>query len=582
MNRKHRRITLGQQREDVQITLPQGHILAGAIGTTLEDFLQEAETLGLVRYQAPLIAAICDGTLRELSYAIQRDAHVTPVTLAHSDGGRIYRRSLVLLLATAIDELWPGTQVSVNYAVRDGGFYCELVNRAPFSQEELEQLQTTMQQMVTEDHPITRETVTVDEARALFLERGDEDKVRLLDTRRREHLPLYSLKGRQDYYFGYMVPSTRYLYLYKLIPLKSAFILQYPRREAPHVLRPLRLYEKLSTVFRQADAWLERLAIEDIGRLNKLAQSDKMQEIILVAEALHERNVANIANEILTQHEQGARIVLIAGPSSSGKTTFSKRLSIQLLANGLRPFTIEMDNYFVDRAETPLDDKGDYDFESLYALNRELLNEHLLRLMRGEEVQLPHFDFHQGKSRPGQLARLTEKQIIILEGIHGLNPELLPNVPTDNLFRVYVSVMTQLNIDLHNRIPTTDVRLLRRIVRDATHRGYSAADTLLRWQSVRRGEKRNIFPHQENADIMFNSALAYELAALRPLAEPLLLQVPPQTQAHIEAKRLFAFLQWVEPLSSAQTTMIPDTSLLREFIGGSVLAGYHPADGNVS
>jgi uridine kinase len=297
-----------------------------------------------------------------------------------------------------------------------------------------------------------------------------------------------------------------------------------------------------------------------------------------VAEALHEQNIASTAEKIRWMHEDGVRIILIAGPSSAGKTTFAKRLAIQLLATGLRPYTIEMDNYFVDRELTPLDENGDYDFESLYALNRTMLNDHLLRLMNGEKVQLPKFSFQLGKSQLGRWAQLKEKQIVILEGIHGLNPELLPELPTGSVFRVYVSVMSQLNIDSHNRISTTDVRLLRRLVRDARSRGYNATDTLLRWQSVRRGEKRNIFPYQENADVMFNSGLAYELAALRLLAEPLLLQVTPNTPPHIEANRLLSFLRWVEPLSPEQVAMIPDTSLLREFIGGSILEAYHPSE----
>jgi uridine kinase len=296
-----------------------------------------------------------------------------------------------------------------------------------------------------------------------------------------------------------------------------------------------------------------------------------------VAEALHEQNVARISTEIVERHRQGVRIVLIAGPSSSGKTTFSKRLAIQLLAHGLRPFTLEMDNYFVDRDLTPRDEKGEFDFESLHALNLALLNEHLLRLLAGERVQIPKFNFQEGKSAPHHWAQLATNQIIIMEGIHGLNPDLLSRVPEGNIYRIYVSVLSQLNMDSHNRIPTTDVRLLRRIVRDARTRGYSATDTLMRWQSVRRGEKRNIFPYQENADTMFNSALAYELAALRPFAEPLLLQVAPNTPPHIEANRLLSFLRWVEPLSLNQNSMISDTSLLREFIGGSILEDYHPS-----
>ena len=302
---------------------------------------------------------------------------------------------------------------------------------------------------------------------------------------------------------------------------------------------------------------------------------------MLVAEALHEQRIAAIASEISQRHDaHGTRIVLIAGPSSSGKTTFSKRLAIQLLAHGLRPFTLEMDNYFVDRDLTPRDETGALDFDALGAVNVPLFNQQLAELTRSVEVRLPLFDFVAGKSLDGRLVQLAENQIIIIEGIHGLNPMLLPSLPRESVFRIYVSALTPLNVDLHNRVPTTDTRLLRRMVRDAAYRGHLATDTIVRWPSVRRGEKRNIFPHQENADIIFNSALVYELAALRPLAEPLLLQVPPGTPAHIEANRLLSFLKWVQPMTPEQVALIPDTSLLREFIGGSILADYHP--GNLS
>lgn len=576
MNKPPTTIQLTNERDDVRITLPDQRVLSGPINSTLEIFLNEAQAQGLIQFETPLMAAIVDGKLRELSYALEKDVRVKPVTLAESDGSRIYRRSLVLLMATAIDELWSGTQVQVNYAVRDGGFYCELANRKPFSADEIAQLDAHMRKIIEANESITKRTVKLDEARELFEKRGDIDKVRLLEYRSRDSLTLYSLHGRDDYYFGYMVPSTHYLQNYKLIRFDRAFVLQYPRSETPHELKPLHLYGKLHGVFEQADDWLEKLNVEDVGQLNNLVHTDQIPELILVAEALHEQNVARIASQIREQHDNGVRIILIAGPSSSGKTTFSKRLAIQLLAHGLRPFTLEMDNYFVERSKTPRDENGDYDFESLYALNRELLNDDLLHLMEEELVQLPKFDFHTGNSVPGRKVQLSANQIVILEGIHGMNPELLPLVPSDNVFRIYVSVMTQLNIDMHNRVPTTDVRLLRRIVRDARTRGYTATDTLGRWTSVRRGEKRNIFPHQENADVMFNSALVYELAALRPLAEPLLLQVEPNTPPHIEANRLLSFLSWVEPLTGSQKDMIPDTSLLREFIGGSILGDYHP------
>lgn len=570
-------ITRAQPRNTIRVTFDNDLVLEGPVGATAESFLKAAADITPEHYDSLIMGAIIDGRLRELAYPLYRDAQIQPVLLSSSDGGRIYRRSLVMLLTTAVEELWPGTKVAVSYAVPDGGFYCRVMNRDPLTKDELAELYSHMRHIVEQDEPISKRLASMEEANALFQAREDHDKVRLLEQRTRDELVLYRLRDREDYYYGYMVPSTVYLQLFRLIVVDTGFILQYPRKETTGTLGNIAAYNKLTQVFQEADHWLQRMGVEDIGRLNSIVRADQVHELILVAEALHEQRVARIAGEIRRQHEdQGVRIVLIAGPSSSGKTTFSKRLAIQLLANGLRPFTLEMDNYFVDRELTPRDASGDYDFESLYAINLKLFNEQLLQLIAGQEVQLPRFDFMTGQSVPGRIARLNDGQIIIIEGIHGLNPALVPDIPKEVIHRVYVSALTQLNIDWHNRVPTTDVRLLRRIVRDAQHRGYNAADTLKRWGSVRRGEKHNIFPFQENADVMFNSALTYELAALRPMAEPLLLQVRFGTPEHIEANRLLSFLNWVQPLTQAQMDHIPDTSLLREFIGGSSLQDYHP------
>lgn len=571
-------ITPSAPRDEVRISLPQGSILSAPVGTTIEDVLLAAEAQGLLTFSAKLVAAISNGKLRELRHALTTDVTVEPVLLSSSDGGRIYRRSLVMLLTTAVQQLWK-CEVSVQYALPDGGFYCELVNHAQPTPDQLAELDAAMRTLVAADHPIQKRLVALEDARTIFEERGAEDKVRLLEYRARDHLVLYNLLGREDYYYGYMVPSTCYIDTFRLVHVEKGFVLQYPRQENPTVLGDMALYNKLSKVFSQADEWLERLGVEDIGSLNRLVSRDTVQELILVAEALHEQQVAYIAWQISQKHKtEGAQLVLIAGPSSSGKTTFSRRLAIQIMAHGLRPFTLEMDNYFVDRDATPRDDNGDFDFESLYALDLARFNADLVRMMAGEQVQMPRFDFLRGKSVPGRTVRLAPDQIIIVEGIHGLNPNLVTSIPTEKMFRIYVSALTQLNIDMHNRVSTTDVRLIRRIVRDAHTRGYSATDTLNRWRSVRRGEKRNIFPYQENADAMFNSALVYELAALRPFAEPLLLQVPPDVPAHIEANRLLSFLRWVQPFSERQQAMIPDTSLLREFMGGCILDNYHPGE----
>lgn len=578
-NSTMKQIVQAEPRTDIRLNIqPDDVTLSAPLGTTLEDILTTGEDLNLLHFDAPLIAAIVDNKLRELRYAPERDATVTPVLLSDSDGGRIYRRSLVLLMATALDELFPGTKANVNYAVSDGGFFCDLANREPLSEDQVAQLEAHMKGIVAADDPILKRVVPLPEAQSIFRERGDDDKVRLLQYRTRDDLTIYQLHQQQDYYYGYMVPSTGYLSLFRLIHVEGGFILQYPRKSTVSKLGDITTYTKLSAVFRQADEWLERIRLEDIGRLNGLVSRDHVQELILVTEALHEQNIASIGRQISERHKDGVQIVLIAGPSSSGKTTFAKRLAIQLIAFGLRPFTLEMDNYFVDRESTPLDETGEYDFESLYALDIPRFNDDLNALLSGAEVQLPRFDFVAGRSISGRVVQLASDQIIIIEGIHGLNPELVQSISNDKLFRVYVSALTGLNIDSHNRVPTTDVRLLRRIVRDARTRGWSATDTLARWRSVRRGEKRNIFPFQENADVMFNSSMVYELAALRPLVEPLLLQVEPSSEPHIEAHRLRSFLRWVQPFDMHQTGLIPDTSILREFIGGSILHEYHPGE----
>jgi len=347
-------------------------------------------------------------------------------------------------------------------------------------------------------------------------------------------------------------------------------VLRFPRRHAPDSLSPMPSYPQLLATFRQYSEWLQTLGIQSVGALNDAVNEGRINEVILVSEALHAQQISRIATTIRDKKDE-VRVILIAGPSSSGKTTFAKRLTIQLLAEGISPFPLEMDNYFVNRADTPLDEEGNFDFEHLDAVNRELLNEHIQRLIAGEKVQLRQYNFHSGTNEPGDEIQLDPGQMIILEGIHGLNPKLLEGFPPEQTSRIYVSCLTQLNLDRHNRISTTDTRELRRILRDARDRGYTAQQTIGNWEMVRRGEKRHIFPYQENADIMFNSALAYELTTLKPLVEPLLRQVPCGTPEYVEAKRLFKFLQWFLPIEPG---LIPDNSILREFIGGSILADF--------
>ena len=560
-------IQFTRPREDVEIHLPDGRVLRGRRNSTVETFLR-----ALPEWDHPqIVGAIVNHELRELTFTISMDSKVQPITMASTDGGRIYRRSLTFLLQAAFEKLYPDASLTVDHSVVSGGYYCQVNGRSRLTAKELQRLEKFMHELVQNDLPFERRIVPVAEAVEYFKKKNYPDKVRLLKYRQKDTLVLYKLGEHQDYHHGYMVPSSGYLRWFALKSLDDeGFILRFPRQQAPDKLLPMPDNPILLRTFKQYGAWLSRLGIEDVGALNDSITQNRSREVILVSEALHEQKIAEIARQIVARADR-ARIILIAGPSSSGKTTFSKRLSVQLLAYGLSPFALEMDNYFVDRELTPVDENGDYDFESLKALNIARLEKDLMDLLAGREVQLPRFDFRSGKCLLGERVKLAEDQLIIVEGIHGLNPDLLPNIAQEKTFRIYVSCLTQLNLDRYNRISTTDTRLLRRIVRDARERGYSAVDTIGRWESVRRGEKNHIFPYQENSDEIFNSALAYELSALKTLAEPLLRQVPYGREEYIEAKRLLAFLEWFQPVD---IDLIPDNSILREFIGGSILQDF--------
>lgn len=552
-------------RHSVEIHLPDKTVISGPRGAMVGAFLKILDDSA-----TPIVGAVVNNELRELTYPIEMDSKVRPVTMAEEDGMLIYRRSLTFLLDMAFEELFPDYTLTIDHSVSSGGFYCQVVERHPLSLEDLERLETHMKDLVAQDLPFIRREVPLQEAVAYFEAKGYSDKVHLLNHRRKDYLILYRLGDHQDYHHGYMVPSTGYLRWFGLIATNGGFTLQFPRRQAPTRLSPMPQYPKLLATFRQYGEWLDRLGIANVGALDDAIQAGRIREIILTSEALHEQNVAQIAAQITHRKDQ-VRVVLISGPSSSGKTTFSKRLAVQLLSQGITPFPLEMDNYFVDREQTPRDENGQYDYEALDALNIQRLGEDLRRLIDGKSVLLPKFNFRTGKQEDGETIQLQGRQIIILEGIHGLNPKLLPGFPVEQTFRIYVSALTQLNLDYQNRISTTDTRLLRRILRDSRERGYSAKETIQRWDSVRRGEKRNIFPYQENADVMFNSALAYELAVLKPFVEPLLRQVPYTAPEHMEAKRLLALLEWFYPVG---VELVPDNSILREFVGNSILKDF--------
>ncbi|GAB1470416.1 nucleoside kinase [Chloroflexota bacterium] len=557
-------IQITQSNPNVEVHLPNGKTLTGPRGTTAEKFLKEVQS----EFPALIVAAIINDDIHELTYPIKTESTCIPIITDGPDGARIYRRSLTFLLEAAFVQCFKQGSLNVDHSVSSGGYYCEVKNRDPLSQDELNILEAYMRKLVKEDLAFERRETPIQEAVDYFTKHGHEDKLRLLKHRHKEYLTLYAVGGLMDYMHGYMVPSTGYIQWFALKAVTGGFILQYPRRHKPTQLEEFGEYPKLIRAFRQYGNWLQTLRIDSVGALNDAIESGRADEVILVSEALHEQNFADTAQQIA---EKNSRIILIAGPTSSGKTTSSRRLAIQLLVRGISPYPLELDHYFVNRDETPLDENGLPDFETIEALNLKRLASDIEKLASGVEVQLPRYDFKTGRSEDGDVVKLRDGQPLILEGIHGLNPRLIPEGWADSAFRVYVSALTQLNLDRHNRVSTTDTRLIRRMVRDARERGYSAQATISRWESVRRGEKRHIFPYQENADVMFNSALVYELSALKPLVEPLLRQVPFHSSEYIEARRLLAFLNWFLPLDAS---LVPMNSIVREFLGGSSLKDF--------
>ena len=572
------RIRPSLPRANVLATFPDGRVFEAPIGTLVRDIIRVEQALAPSELPvqgtpspedgAPIVAVMIQGRLRELTTPLTEDVELVPVTTADTDGVRIYRRSLSFLLMTAASEVFPGAEVSIEHSASSvGGYFCEVRGREPFTQPELTTIEARMRELVAADAPITKRPMSVAEAIELFRTRGEDERVRLMAHREKETVVLHTLAGRQEYFQGYMVPSTGCLRHFALHAFPPGFLLQFPHQSRPTEIAPFVPYPKLFAVFEEASHLLDRLGVRSAGALNDAVASGRIAEVSLVGEALHEAKIAAIAAEIARQSDR-IKLVLIAGPSSSGKTTFSKRLAVQLLANGRHPFPVGLDDYFVDRDQTPRGASGQLDYECLEAVDVALFNANLLSLMSGATTELPRYSFKTGRREPGVSVTLTREDILIVEGIHGLNPALVPSVPPDRVYRVYVSALTQLNLDRYNRVSTTDCRLIRRIVRDASTRGYNATQTLRRWESVTHGEKQHIFPFQENSDAIFNSALLHEQAVLRPLAEPLLLQVRHDAPEYVEANRLLSFLQWFVP---APSDPVPDNSILREFIGGSIM-----------
>ena len=513
-----------------------------------------------------IVGAIVDNQLKELSYILNEDCDVRFINECSPIGARIYQRSLSFVFIRACMELFSGCRVSVEHSLSKG-LYCEIHYKRQIDANDTQRIEKRMKEIIAEDVPMTKNRVPVDEAIDIFREYGQMGKVNLMKYRDKPYINIYQCGWLKNYFYGYMVPSTGYLKKFKLKFYSPGVIIQLPTKESHCEIPKFEEQPKLFKIFRETEKWAKILEIDHVAALNDLIVSKKQGEFIRIAEALHEKKIAKIADSITEQINE-KKLILIAGPSSSGKTTFSKRLEIHLKVNGLNPVSISLDDYFVNRENTPLDEDGEFDFESLNAIDLELFNKDLEKILAGEEVEIPTFNFHLGmREYRGHKIRIKEDQPLILEGIHCLNDELTKAIPRNNKFKIYISALTQLNVDEHNRIPTTDTRLIRRLVRDSKFRSNDANRTLFLWQSVRRGEERNIFPFQEESDVMFNSALFYELCVLKKYAEPLLRQVDTTSPYHAEAKRLLKFLNYFVNLENEED--IPKTSILREFIAGS-------------
>ena len=544
-----------------QITV-EGQTLNIKDGTTYLELAKNFQK----KYDHDIVLVLENNKMRELFRKVKDGAAVTFLTTGQIDGYNTYRRSATLLLLKAIYDVEGMDAVrgmKVEFSAGEG--YYVSSRKMPVNEETLARIENRMKELVSQNLPIEKRSIPVEEAIEHFTRHGMTDKARLFRFRRSSSVNVYLLDGFEDYYYGYMVPSTGYLKYFKLIPYDEGFVLEFPPRKTPETFGPFREQPKVFQTLKNSTKWGEILNVGTVGALNEQISEGNVGNIILAQEAIMEKGLGDIAAEIESRPDK--KLIMIAGPSSSGKTTFSHRLSIQLMAHGLKPHPIAVDNYFVERVDTPKDENGQYNFECLEAMDIELFNQQMSALLRGEKVFMPTFNFITGmKEYKGNSLKLGPEDVLVIEGIHCLNDALSYSLPAENKFKIYVSALTQMNIDEHNRIPTTDGRLIRRMVRDARTRGASAQKTISMWPSVRRGEDENIFPYQESADVVFNSALIYELAVLKQYAEPLLFGIRPEDPEYLEAKRLLKFLNYFQGIDS---NLIPGNSILREFIGGS-------------
>ena len=529
-------------------------------GSTLEDVYAQ---IGLQMEYGPVSARV-NNKVEGMHYRVYKQKEVEFLSLYDSSALRSYTRTLFFVLNKAAHDLWPDCTVVIDIPVSNG-YYVDLRLDRPVTPDDVNAVRQRMQEIIDANVPIHRHETTTEEAIRMFTESRSFSKVKLLQGVGSLYTTYYDIDGYLDYYYGSLLTSTGQLYLFGVEYYFDGLLLRIPSQQDPSKLGAFMRQDKMFEIFKEHHRWQDILGMRTVGDLNRAIQEGHTNTLIQISEALQEKKIAQIADEIA--HRPGIKMVLIAGPSSSGKTTTCKRISVQLAVNGLKPIGISLDDYFLDRDQTPLDENGDYDFEHLHALNIPLLNQQLNALFRGEEVELPRYNFQQGKSEwSGRHLQLKGNEILVVEGIHALNPELTAEIPDSQKFRIYASALTTILLDNHNYIPTTDNRLLRRIIRDYKYRGVSAQETIRRWPSVRKGENRWIFPYQENADAMFNSAMLFELAVIKQQAEPLLEQVPENCVEHAEAYRLRKFLKYIKPIPEAQ---IPPTSLLREFLGGS-------------
>jgi uridine kinase len=530
------------------------------VGTTLEEI---AKDLG-IKLKTPILGAYVNNKLRELSYEVYHPKTIEFIDITRPDGMRMYIRSLSLVLYKAVNELYPNARLRIEHSVSKGT-YCS-VEGEDLTMEDVQAIQNRMKEIIASDTPFLRRQEESEDVIQRFEEQNQKDKTALIRHRGQLYTSYHQLEKHIGLYYGYLVPSTGYLKVFDLIKYYNGMLLQIPKRNQPAELEDIVVQNKMFDIFQEFAEWNKVLNVRNLADINESCTNGKAETLIKISEALHEKKIGHIADMIDAQ-KKSVKLVLISGPSSSGKTTFGKRLAIQLMVAGMKPLNLSLDNYFVNRENTPLDENGDYDFEALNALDVKLFNEQLISLLAGKEVEIPKFNFETGQRYlDGEKLKMNEDNILIVEGIHGLNPELTHLIPDHSKFKIYVSALTSVNIDNHNLIHTTDNRLIRRIVRDYKYRNYSAQDTISRWPSVRRGEDAHIFPYQEEADVMFNTALLYELSVLKQQAEPILLEVQPNQPEYAEARRLLNFFSYFKPI---QPSEIPPTSIIREFLGGS-------------